>query len=101
MNILQRNGVKAGAVLKVPEMLEDPHYKEREYIDRTEHPEAGASKHPGLPWNFSKAPRNMGQRAPLYAEHSDWVLRDLVGLQQNEIAELRRSDTTPLEPADR
>ena len=98
MSALQRNGVKAGAVLKAPEILEDPHWSQSGFIDRTEHPEVGSYRHPGLPWRFSKAKCIGGQRAPLYAEHSDWVLTNLLSLGEDEIAQLRQENTAPLEP---
>ena len=100
MDILQSNGVKAGAVLKAPEILDDPHYRERGYIDHTEHPEAGSLKHPGLPWRSSRASHNLGQRAPLFPEHSDWVLGDLLTLEESEIAQMRLNATAPLEPTE-
>ena len=100
MDSLQRHGVKAGAVLKAPEILEDPHWKERGYIHSTEHPEAGSYKHPGLPWGNYRPPGNLGQRAPLYAEHNEWVLRDLLKLPDEEVAQLREEATTPLEPVE-
>jgi benzylsuccinate CoA-transferase BbsF subunit len=101
MHALQRHGVKAGAVLKPPEALEDPHYRERGFIDRTEHPEAGSYVHPGLPWKTSGGPHDLGRRAPLFAEHSDWVLSDLLSLDEDEVVALRQEATAPLEPADR
>lgn len=101
MTALQRRGVKAGAVFKAPEILEDPHWRQNGFLDRTDHPEAGSYTHPGLSWRFSRASVNTGQRAPLYAEHSDWVLRDLMSLPEGEIAELRQDNTAPLEPIER
>ncbi len=101
MGILQGNGVGAGAVLKIPEILDDPHWRESGFIGNTEHPEAGSSRQPGLSWRFSKAKLNTSQRAPLYAEHSDWVLSELLDLPGDEIARLRRENTAPLEPVER
>ena len=101
MTELQSHGVKAGAVLKAPEILDDPQFRSRQYIDRTEHPDAGAHSHPGLPFKLSRAETSMGRRAPMYAEHSDWVLDDLLCRPEDDIAELRQNNTTPLAPVDR
>ncbi len=101
MNTLQDHGIKAGAVLKAPEILSDPHYGARKFIDQTEHPEAGTHNHPGLPFKLSKSGSNQGQRAPMFAEHSDWIIRDLLSLSRDEIADLRRLNTVPLEPVER
>jgi formyl-CoA transferase len=101
MNTLQDHGIKAGAVLKAPEILSDPHYGARKFIDQTEHPDAGTHNHPGLPFKLSKSGTNQGQRAPMFAEHSDWIVMDLLSLCRDEIADLRRANTAPLEPVDR
>ena len=101
MNILQSHGVKAGAALTAPEALEDPHYVERDFFDHTDHPDAGEATHPGVPWRFTASGSHMGQRAPMFAEHSDWVLRELLDMGENKIAKLRQEATTPLEPVDR
>ncbi|MBI4338260.1 MAG: CoA transferase [Chloroflexi bacterium] len=100
MEVLQGHGVKAGAVLKAPEILENPHWRERGFVDRTEHPEAGSYKHPGLPWKSSRSPANLGQRAPLYAEHREWVLGELLGVGDEEAVQLRAAATTPAEPVE-
>ncbi|MDP7532628.1 MAG: CoA transferase, partial [SAR202 cluster bacterium] len=81
--------------------LDDPQFKARRYLDKTEHPDAGAHTHPGLPFKLSKAEVSMGRRAPMYAEHSDWVLEDLLCRAEGDIAELRQNNTTPLAPVDR
>lgn len=101
MGLLQGCGVRAGAVAKIPEILRDAHYAERGFIDRTEHPDAGAGRHPGLPWRFSTAPTRMGQRAPLFAEHAEWVLKDLLSLDVTEVAALRRDSVVPEAPVER
>ena len=101
MNDLQGHGVKAGAVLKSPDILSDPHFKARKFIDQTDHPDAGTNHHPGLPFKMSRSERRMGMPAPMFAEHSNWVLAELLSLDESEIDSLRDRNTTPLEPVDR
>ncbi|MFQ5872527.1 MAG: CaiB/BaiF CoA transferase family protein [Dehalococcoidia bacterium] len=98
MHTLQAEGVKAGVVMKAPDILADPQYAARDFVDHTLHPDGGAYKHPGLPWKFSSASTKTGYRAPLFAEHSGWILRDLLDLEKGEIARLMREATVPLEP---
>jgi hypothetical protein len=43
----------------------------------------------------------MGVAAPMFAEHSDWALAELLCLEPSDIANLRDKNTTPLEPVDR
>ncbi len=87
--------------MKAPDILADPQYAARGFLDHTNHPDGGHYKHPGLPWKYSSAPTDMGLRAPLFAEHSNWVLQDLLDLGDEEIAALRREGTAPLEPVPR
>jgi crotonobetainyl-CoA:carnitine CoA-transferase CaiB-like acyl-CoA transferase len=101
MHKLQGHGVKAGAVLKSPDVLSDPHFKSRGFIDETDHEDAGTNHHPGLPFRLSRSERRMGVAAPMFAEHSDWALAELLCLEPSDIANLRDKNTTPLEPVDR
>ncbi|MDP6452372.1 MAG: CoA transferase [SAR202 cluster bacterium] len=101
MTHLQKHGVKAGAVLKSPDVLSDPHFKDRKFIDETDHQDAGTNHHPGLPFRLSRSERRMGSPAPMFAEHSDWALAELLCLEPTEIARLREQNTAPLKPVDR
>ena len=101
MHKLQGHGVKAGAVLKSPDVLSDPHFKSRGFIDETDHEDAGTNHHPGLPFRLSRSELRMGVAAPMFAEHSDWALAELLCLEPSDIANLRDKNTTPLEPVDR
>ena len=59
-----------------------PQYQARGFIDHTHHPEAGDFKHPGVSFKSSGTLADLGRRAPLFAEHSEWVLDDLLGVPQ-------------------
>lgn len=88
MWLLQRAGVKAGAVLNIEEMLDDPHLKERGFFEMVTHPEAGTHLHPGMSWKLSKTPGWTRMPAPCFAEHNDYVFGKLLGMSQEEIAKL-------------
>ena len=101
MEILQNKGIKSGAVLKSPDVLSDPHFQARKFIDETDHQDAGTARHPGLPFIMSKSENKMGVPAPMFAEHTDWVLGELLSLREADITFLRRHDITPQEPVQR
>ena len=101
MHHLQAAGVRAGAVLKSTEALVDPQYQARGFIDHTHHPEAGNFKHPGVSFKSSAPLADLGRRAPLFAEHSDWVLDDLLGLPSETAEVLHTDGVAPLVPVTR
>ena len=101
MEELQAGRVRAGAVTKASDILSDPNIETRGYLDRFDHPDAGPSTTPGLPFQFSEMPVIQGIRAPLYSEHTEWILKDLLGISDDKAREMTESGTTPLEPIDR
>ena len=88
MRLLQSHGVPAGAVLKGGETLVDPHLTARGFWDVVNHPEAGTYTQVSAPWRLSKSPRRPTTPSPSLGEHNSYVLGDLLGLSQQEIAAL-------------
>jgi crotonobetainyl-CoA:carnitine CoA-transferase CaiB-like acyl-CoA transferase len=88
MHLLQAHGVPAGAVLKGGETLVDPHLTARGFWDVVNHPEAGTYTQVSTPWQLSKSPRRPTTPSPSLGEHNSYVLGDLLGLSQPEIAAL-------------
>ena len=87
--------------MTAPEILKDPQYNARGFIDQTEHPDAGSYRHPGLSWRFSSAPTLQGQRAPLFAEHTDWIVNEMLDIPYTEILEMQNEAVIPLTPIER
>ena len=54
-----------------------------------EHPVAGNARVVGPPVRLSETPGSVRSPAPLLGQHTDEVLRDLLGLAAPEIAALR------------
>ena len=88
MHTLQNQGITAGAVLDQSELMSDPHLRERNYYVEIDHPETGVRPYPAQPWKMSKTPQSEWRRAPLLGEHNRYVLGELLGLSDEEIAEL-------------
>ncbi|MCK9485908.1 MAG: CoA transferase [Dehalococcoidia bacterium] len=89
---LQAAGVPAGAVLANWEIVSDPHLYQRGYFVDVVHPEVGHHRWDGYPWRLSATPGRIRMPAPLFAEHNDEVLRDVLDLSAPEIAALRACD---------
>lgn len=98
MHILQRAGVPAGAVLSVPELLSDPQLRSREaWVEHT-HPDAGAWEMESPPWKLSRTPGHIRLPAPGFGEHNSYVLRNLLGLGEEAIAQLYAEGVTTGDP---
>jgi crotonobetainyl-CoA:carnitine CoA-transferase CaiB-like acyl-CoA transferase len=57
----------------------------------TAHPRAGKVRMVGAPVRLSETPGSVRTPAPMLGEHTDLVLRDLLGLDAPAIAALRAS----------
>jgi crotonobetainyl-CoA:carnitine CoA-transferase CaiB-like acyl-CoA transferase len=89
MHNLQARGVPAGVVQSAREVLDsDQHLKERGYYVYLDHPEAGRTAYDGPPFRLSKTPGELRWPAPLLGEHTEYVCKELLGLDDEEIAEL-------------
>jgi crotonobetainyl-CoA:carnitine CoA-transferase CaiB-like acyl-CoA transferase len=95
---LQQAGVAASPVPSVAELMEDPHLRERGFFERTAHAEAGVWEMDGIPWRLSLTPAHVRLGAPCFGEHNDYVFRHLLGLSEEEVAELERQGITAREP---
>jgi len=89
---LQAAGVPAGPVLANWEVVSDPHLYARDYFVDVVHPEVGHHRWDGYPWKFSRTPGRIRMAAPLFAEHNDEVLSEVLGLSEAERARLREHD---------
>jgi crotonobetainyl-CoA:carnitine CoA-transferase CaiB-like acyl-CoA transferase len=77
-------------VLTPEETLRDAHLEARGALVEVDHPIAPRIAQPGAPAFMSATPWRV-ERAPLCGEHTDDVLSDLLGLDEDEVATLRHS----------
>jgi formyl-CoA transferase len=82
-------GVPSGPVNSVADVFADPQVLARQMLIELRHPTLGTLKQAGFPYNFSATPAEPRRHPPLLGEHSDEVLRDLLGLGPEQIAHLR------------
>jgi benzylsuccinate CoA-transferase BbsF subunit len=86
--ILQDAGVAAIPTLKGGMVSRDPHIKTRDLFEEIEHAELGKRLVVGPPWRLSATPARVRRPAPLLGEHNQYVLGELLGMEQNEIDQL-------------
>ena len=89
MRDLQSRGVPAGVVQSARELLDcDDHLKERGYYVYLDHPETGRAAYDGPPFKLSKTPGRLATAAPLLGQHTEYVCKEILGLNDEEIADL-------------
>ncbi|MQA00023.1 MAG: CoA transferase [Dehalococcoidia bacterium] len=86
---LSERGVPAGACQTIEDRMEhDPQLAARGFYPTAEHPELGMHRFEGLPMHFSRARWRIDRGAPVLGEDTRTVLRDLLGYDEREIAEM-------------
>ena len=86
---LQAAGVAAFPSMNSKDLAEDPHLNERGFFAQLPHPEVGMCTHTGIPWIFTHAANGVRASAPLLGQHTDQVMRDVLGYADQEIARLK------------
>ena len=91
MHTLQERGVPAGAVLNAREVMTNPHFRSREFFERSEDPPevegVGTRVYGGRPYRFSRS-RGRIRGVSQLGEHNDYALRELLGMDDASIAGL-------------
>ena len=86
---LQEAGVAAFPALSASDLAEDKQLEAREAFARLPHPEVGSRLHMGIPWLLAESPNGVRAPAPLLGQHTDEVMRDVLGYAPEEIARLK------------
>jgi crotonobetainyl-CoA:carnitine CoA-transferase CaiB-like acyl-CoA transferase len=86
---LQKAGVAAFPSMSNKDLATNPHLASRGYLVQKEHAEVGKRIHAGIPWQMSGTPCEVQAAAPLRGQHTDYVLREVIGLSAAEVQKLR------------
>ena len=89
MDILNPLNVPCGPILSMKELAEEPALRATGTVVEVDHPERGKYLTVGNPIKLSDSPSDV-RRAPLLGEHTEEVLRTVLGLGEEEIEETRR-----------
>ena len=76
-----------GKIYRAPEMLEDPHFLERNSIAEVHSEKFGSIKMPNVTPQLSETPGEIKWEGPNLGEHNDEIFRSLLGMSTNEIEE--------------
>jgi len=88
MNMMQWAGVPAGVVQNAEDLFNDPQLKHRKHFEALDHPEIGPYHIATSAFKLSKCQNRPTSPAPLFGEHTEMVLKEFLGLSDDEIADL-------------
>jgi crotonobetainyl-CoA:carnitine CoA-transferase CaiB-like acyl-CoA transferase len=89
MERAQAARVLATAVNTPQDVLQDPHFRARDFFVGVTHPDAGQVKQPGAPFRMSETPWRIRRAAPRLGQHNEDIYGGLLGLSQEELVVLR------------
>jgi crotonobetainyl-CoA:carnitine CoA-transferase CaiB-like acyl-CoA transferase len=88
MERLQVAGVPAGAVQTFDDLVHDPQLAARGHYQQRSHPALGPLLLEHAGFRLSDSPPDYAAAGPTLGAHTSWVLRDVLGLPEDEIASL-------------
>ncbi|MBI2880198.1 MAG: CoA transferase [Candidatus Tectomicrobia bacterium] len=89
VEILGAMSIPCGPVLSIDQVVADPQVRHREMV--VERPQAGLGAYPFVnsPIRLDRTPARVERGAPSLGEHTEEILRDLLGMQADEVRRLR------------
>ncbi|EEQ83938.1 CAIB/BAIF family enzyme [Blastomyces dermatitidis ER-3] len=90
LEILEGSGMPYSAINDIQGTLNHSHVLARDMVVEVDHPTCGPMKLVNTPIKYSDAKPGVRTPPPTLGQHSDEVLRDLVDLGENEIAQLKK-----------
>ena len=88
MDVLNPLNVPCGPVLSMKELSEEPSLRATGTVVEVDHPKRGPYLTVGNPVKLSDSPADV-KRSPLLGEHTDEVLREVLGMDDAAIAQAR------------
>src|SRR5437660_1272369 len=97
MDILNKYDIPCGPILSMKEIAEDQSLRATGTVVEVDHPTRGKYISVGNPIKLSDSPSEV-KRSPLLGEHTDEILRQVLGYSDSEFAEIKSSGAiTPAE----
>jgi crotonobetainyl-CoA:carnitine CoA-transferase CaiB-like acyl-CoA transferase len=87
--LLVENGIPVGAINNLAQLCEHPQVKARGSLVDIDHPKIGKTRIVGPVAKLSETPATIRSMSPSLGQHTEEVLRDMLGLDDSEIAALR------------
>ncbi|CAO3436631.1 formyl-CoA transferase [Azospirillum endophyticum] len=90
MDLLNKYDIPCGPILSMKEIAEDKSLYETGTLVEVEHPTRGSYLTVGNPIKLSDSPTEV-TRSPLLGEHTDEILREVLGFSERDIVDIRDS----------
>lgn len=84
-------GIPCGPINTIPQVAADPQIRHREMIVEVPHPRLGWTKVTNSPIKLSRTPCSVERPEPEIGQHTEEVLCEILGMQAEEIRELREA----------
>ena len=97
MAILNPLDVPCGPIMSTEDLANDEHVRGREMYVELDHPQRGKWYNVGMPIKLSASPAVI-KRSPLLGEHTDEVLKDVLGYGGDAIEKLKTAGAFSLPP---
>ena len=97
MKVLSDIDVPCGPILSTEDLMNDEHVKLREMVVELDHPQRGKWFNIGMPIKLSDSPAEI-ERSPLLGEHTDEILREVLGYSDAEVGTLKEAGAFSKEP---
>jgi crotonobetainyl-CoA:carnitine CoA-transferase CaiB-like acyl-CoA transferase len=88
LEALDKERVPCAPILTVQEAMNQPHHRERRTVRRVHDPVMGDFDIPGMPVKFQNWQDRTDVKAPMLGQDNDAILRDLLGMRDEEIRAL-------------
>jgi len=91
MDLFENASVPCGPVNNMQSLFDDPQVLHRGMIAEVPHETIGALRLTGVPIKYSETPASIRLPPPRLGEHTDGILRDVLGYSQEQIEALRQA----------
>ena len=93
---VEKAGVYGGPINNIGELLQDKHFKERNFFQKIKHPVSGSVIYPGYNFRMTVGDHEQDisdrRPAPLLGENTDEILSNQLGMDQSTIESLRKAE---------
>jgi formyl-CoA transferase len=97
MAILNPLDVPCGPIMSTEDLATDEHIRGRDMYVELDHPKRGKWWNVGMPIKLSASPAKI-ERSPLLGEHTDEVLREVLGYDESRIGTLKQAGALSAPP---
>jgi formyl-CoA transferase len=97
MAILNPLNVPCGPIMSTEDIANDEHVRGREMYVELDHPQRGKWWNVGMPIKLSASPAKV-ERSPLLGEHTDEILKEVLGYGDEQIGKLKGAGAFSLPP---